>query len=222
MTLPREPGRRELNKADKQRRIRAAARELFSRHGYSSVTTQEVADMAEVGTGTLFRYARSKGELLCMVANEDFLAMIDTVPDTGDPVEDLVELCEPLLAALKRQPENIAAYHRETLFGEPGPQRDEAQRILNELRGIIAVVLAGHTGRPAGSTELEGPAQTVFDVMYMTIVRSGVEWSPTRDHRAELREQVRCVLYGALSSITSRDAAAPPPGSAGAAPTDGA
>lgn len=216
MTVPREPGRRELNKADKQRRIRTAARELFSRHGYSSVTTQEVADMAEVGTGTLFRYARSKGELLCMVANEDFLAMIDTVPDTGDPVGDLVELCQPLLTALTHQPENIVAYHRETLFGEPGPQRAEAQRILNELRGIIAVILARHAGRTPGSDDLTGPAQTVFDVMYMTIVRSGVEWSPTRDHRAELRHQVHCVLHGALPVAAAGAApAGPSPDDAG-------
>ncbi|MFD2393829.1 TetR/AcrR family transcriptional regulator [Dietzia aerolata] len=144
--MAREPGRRELNKADKQRRIHKAARELFWTRGYASVTTQEVADRAEVGTGTLFRYARSKGELLCMVANDDFRLMVDSLPDTGDPVEDLVQLCEPLVRALENQPDNVAAYHRETLFGEPGPHRDEAQRILLDLRGRIAEVLARHSG----------------------------------------------------------------------------
>lgn len=76
MSSTREPGRRELNKADKQRRIHQAARQLFSSRGYSSVTTQEVAELAEVGTGTLFRYARSKGELLCIIANDDFRLMV--------------------------------------------------------------------------------------------------------------------------------------------------
>lgn len=198
MSLTREPGRRELNKADKQRRIRAAARDLFSRNGYSSVTTQEVADLAEVGTGTLFRYAQSKGELLCMVANDQLRAMVDTVPDTGNPVDDLVTLCDPLFAALESQPENIVAYHRETLFGEPGPHRAEAQRILRELRGIIGVVLARHSGRAPDSADLEGPAQTVFDVLYMSIVRAGVDRAPGADHRGRLREHVARVLYGAL------------------------
>ncbi|UVE95346.1 TetR/AcrR family transcriptional regulator [Dietzia sp. B32] len=198
MTPTREPGRRELNKADKQRRIHAAARDLFSRRGYSSVTTQEVADRAEVGTGTLFRYAQSKGELLCMVANEEFRAMVETVPDTGDPVDDLVTLCEPLLVALDRQPENIAAYHRETLFGEPGPHRAEAQRILEELRDLIAAVLAGHSASSATQDSLAGPAQTVFDVLYMTIVRCGVERTSADNSREELMGQVRHVLYGVL------------------------
>lgn len=198
MTAGREPGRRELNKADKQRRIHAAARDLFTRRGYSSVTTQEVADLAEVGTGTLFRYAQSKGELLCMVANDEFRAMAEVVPDTGDPVDDLVTLCEPLLVALDRQPENIAAYHRETLFGEPGPHRSEALRILGELRELIAAVLAGHSAAPTTATALAGPAQTVFDVLYMTIVRCGVERAAAPDSRRALTEQVRHVLYGVL------------------------
>lgn len=197
---PREPGRRELNKADKRRRIRAAARELFAQRGYSSVTTQEVADLAEVGTGTLFRYAHSKGELLCMVANEDFTPMVESAPDTSDPVEDLLVLCDPLIAALQRQPENVVAYHRETLFGEPGPHRSEALRILRELRGIIAAILARHSGRPTDDPGLPGPAQTVFDVLYMEIVRAGVDGDPARDHRSALRHHVERVLHGALPS----------------------
>ncbi|WP_314033520.1 TetR/AcrR family transcriptional regulator [Dietzia sp. CH92] len=199
MSPTREPGRRELNKADKQRRIHAAALELFSRHGYSSVTTQEVADRAEVGTGTLFRYAQSKGELLCMVANAEFRAMVESVPETGDPVEDLVVLCEPLLVALDRQPENIAAYHRETLFGEPGPHRAEAQRILGQLRELIATVLARHSGAGRTPADLAGAAQTVFDVLYMTLVRCGVERAPASEGRRELEVHVRRVLYGVLS-----------------------
>lgn len=209
---PREPGRREQNKADKQRRIHVAARELFSAGGYSSVTTQEVADRAGVGTGTLFRYARSKAELLCMVANEDLRAMVDTVPDTGDPVEDLVLLCEPLVRALDHQPENIVAYHRETLFGEPGPHRSAALAILGELRGSIGEILAGHTRPLTDPGLLADCAQTVFDVMYMTIVRSGVDRVPGRDHRDELRGHVRRVLDGVLPAL--RAATEPIPGSA--------
>ncbi len=207
MSSTREPSRRELNKADKQRRIHRAARELFFSRGYSSVTTQEVAERAGVGTGTLFRYARSKGELLCMVANQDLRMMVESLPDTGDPVDDLVGLCEPLVRALENQPENVAAYHRETLFGEPGPHRNEAQQILLELRGSIAEVLSRHSGGSVAPAQLAGPAQTVFDVIYMTIVRCGVDRSPDLDHRRELRKHVRRVLHGALpaASVISAD-----------------
>ena len=46
--------------------------------------------------------------------------------------------------------------------------------------------------------DLAGPAQTVFDVLYMTIVRCGVERSPVSDSRGTVTEQVRHVLYGVL------------------------
>jgi len=197
----REPGRRERNKADKRRRIEAAARELFSTRGFSSVTTQEVARLADVGTGTLFRYAQSKGELLCMVANEDFRPMFDAVPDTGDPVEDLLVLCDPVILALARQPENVVAYHRETLFGERGPHRTEALRILTGLRDLIALVLARHAGDGVDEAALDEPAQTVFDVIYMELVRAGIAADAERDHRAGLRGHIHRVLHGVLPDV---------------------
>ncbi|NLD84810.1 MAG: TetR/AcrR family transcriptional regulator [Actinomycetales bacterium] len=208
MTSTREPGRREANKADKQRRIRQAARELFSSRGYDSVTTQEVADLARVGTGTLFRYAQSKGELLCMFANEDLRLIVETPPDTGHPLDDLITLCEPLFLALENQPENIVAYHRQTLFGEPGPHREAAQQILRELRDSIGQILTRHGAGNSGPEDLTGRAQTVFDVMYMSIVRSGVDRTRHPDPRGELRRHVQHVLCGALPA-----AAATPPSS---------
>lgn len=73
--MPRMPrasqpaGRRERNKQLKLDRITAAARELFAERGVDEVTTQEIADKADIGTGTLFLYAKTKGELLLLVQN---------------------------------------------------------------------------------------------------------------------------------------------------------
>jgi AcrR family transcriptional regulator len=46
-------GRRERAKQDKREQILTAARELFTRHGVSGVTTQQIADRADVAIGTL-------------------------------------------------------------------------------------------------------------------------------------------------------------------------
>ncbi|MFM9442154.1 TetR/AcrR family transcriptional regulator [Streptomyces acidiscabies] len=53
-------GRRERNKQEKLDRIVAAARELFAERGVDEVTTQQIADKADIGTGTLFLYAKTK------------------------------------------------------------------------------------------------------------------------------------------------------------------
>ena len=63
-------GLRERKKLERRRRILSAASQLFAERGYDSVTTSEIASAADVGVGTLFRYAGSKAELLVSVMNE--------------------------------------------------------------------------------------------------------------------------------------------------------
>ncbi len=42
-----EPGLREMNKLEKRQRIRAAVRELFSKHGYETATLRQIAKRAQ-------------------------------------------------------------------------------------------------------------------------------------------------------------------------------
>jgi AcrR family transcriptional regulator len=57
-------GKRERNKLDKQRRIVAAATELFQEKGFEETTTAEIASRARIGAGTLYLYVDSKEDLL--------------------------------------------------------------------------------------------------------------------------------------------------------------
>src|SRR4029453_10960441 len=90
-------GRRERNKQVKLERITAAARELFTEHGVDEVTTQQIAEKADIGTGTLFLYAKTKGELLLLVQNSSYVdALIEGrkaaegIPDALDAVMAIV------------------------------------------------------------------------------------------------------------------------------------
>src|SRR5689334_24738837 len=73
MVAPRPAGgRRERNKQEKLERIVTAARDLFTERGVAEVTTQQIAARADVASGTLFLYARSKSELLLLVQNSTY------------------------------------------------------------------------------------------------------------------------------------------------------
>ncbi|AUG29795.1 MULTISPECIES: TetR/AcrR family transcriptional regulator [Microbacterium] len=74
---PDPAGRRERAKEDKRRRIMDAARTLFAEHGVGGVTTQQIADRADVAIGTLYPYASTKAELLILVQNQKFATAID-------------------------------------------------------------------------------------------------------------------------------------------------
>lgn len=127
-------GRRERAKEDKRRRILGAARELFAEHGVSGVTTQQIADRADVAVGTLFLYASTKAELLIMVQNEKFATAIDdglsaaTVAEqAGAPVQDVVfAIVRPVVRCIREQVENGRTYLHELVFGDPTePHRRE-------------------------------------------------------------------------------------------------
>jgi AcrR family transcriptional regulator len=60
-------------------RIRAAAELLLRRKTFEEITTREVAELAEVGTATLFRYIKSKQDLLMMVYGDELDAMLDRI-----------------------------------------------------------------------------------------------------------------------------------------------
>ena len=141
-------GRRERAKQDKRERIMTAARELFVEHGVSGVTTQQIADRADVAIGTLYLYASTKAELLIMVQNEKFAAAIDdglaaANADVGQGVlEGVVALIRPVVACVREQIENGRTYLHELLFGDPAePYRRAGLAVAARLEDGISRLL---------------------------------------------------------------------------------
>ncbi len=123
-------GRRERNKQEKLDRIVAAASELFAEHGVDDVTTQQIADKADIGTGTLFLYAKTKGELLLLVQNAKYAEALaqgradaETVPGVLDAVMAIVR---PIVECNRIQIDNGRTYLREMVFGDPEEPRHGA------------------------------------------------------------------------------------------------
>ena len=57
-------GLRERQKAGRRRDILAAASQLFAKQGFADTSVETIAARAEVGTGTVYNYFSSKGDLL--------------------------------------------------------------------------------------------------------------------------------------------------------------
>ncbi|MFF7449614.1 MULTISPECIES: TetR family transcriptional regulator [unclassified Streptomyces] len=139
-------GRRERNKQEKLDRIVAAARELFAGHGVDEVTTQQIADQADIGTGTLFLYAKTKGELLLLVQNakyvealEQGLADAEAVPGVLDAVLAIVR---PIVECHRIQVDNGRTHLREMVFGDPEePRHSAALAIVAQTEEAVAAAL---------------------------------------------------------------------------------
>jgi len=148
---PGFPGRRERAKEDKRRRIMDAARASFAERGVGGVTTQQIADRADVAIGTLYLYAATKAELLIMVQNQKFAAAIDhglqaagTAMRAGaGTVASVLALVEPVVSCIREQPENGRTYLHELVFGDPAePHRRDGLALSLRLENGLADILA--------------------------------------------------------------------------------
>jgi AcrR family transcriptional regulator len=192
-------GRRERAKRDKRARILAAARELFARHGVGGVTTQQIADRADVAIGTLYLYASTKAELLIMVQNAKFAAAIDeglaasSAVGGCDVVDGVLALIRPVVACVREQAENGRTYLHELVFGDPAePYRREGLALSARLEDG----LAGRLSRveSIGATDAATLARVITSIIHLCTTAT-VYLDHTDDAiLADIRDQVRVIL----------------------------
>ena len=192
-------GRRERAKQDKRERIMAAARELFAEHGVGGVTTQQVADRADVAIGTLYLYAATKAELLIMVQNQKFAAAIDTglaaadISATQGPLEGVIALIRPVVACVREQVENGRTYLHELVFGDPSePYRREGLSLSARLEDGIARLLTRDeriNGRDAATL-----ARVITAIIHISTTTTVYLHRSEEAVLSDIREQVQATL----------------------------
>jgi AcrR family transcriptional regulator len=198
MSVASQPvGRRERNKQDKLDRIIAAASELFAEHGVDEVTTQQIADKADIGTGTLFLYAKTKGELLLLVQNTKYVEALqqgrgdtESIPGVLDAVLAIVR---PIVECNRTQIDNGRTYLREMAFGDPEePRHSEALAIVAQTEEAIAAVLRRDERVTEGGAATL--AHIVSAVMFLSMAASvNIALSP-EEIVQDIRRQVDALL----------------------------
>ncbi len=198
MTTDARPmGRRERNKLDKLERITAAAGELFAERGVDDVTTQEIADRADIGTGTLFLYAKTKGELLLLVQNSMYETALEegraAAAETTGALDGVLAVLRPVVACNRKQIENGRTYLREMVFGDPEePRHAEALALTSQTQDLVADVIERETAATAATARTL--AQVVSAIMFTTMAAS-INASLSDDDLVEqVSAQVRAVL----------------------------
>ncbi|MFB2554485.1 TetR/AcrR family transcriptional regulator [Herbiconiux liangxiaofengii] len=191
------PGRRERNKQQKLDRITAAADELFSRHGVDEVTTQQIADAADIGTGTLFLYARSKAELLLLVQNTHYAEAIESglraASAATSQLDAIMALVGPVVECNRRQIENGRTYLRELVFGDPDePHHRVGLELIQQVDDAYVDILQRDGRLTAGDAVLL--ARTISAVMFVSLASPVHLRSSDQEVCDDIREQVRVLL----------------------------
>jgi len=196
-STPPPLGRRERNKQEKLERITQAASHLFAQHGVDEVTTQQVAEAADVGAGTLFLYARTKGELLLLAQNAAYeRALEEGIRASGgldDALEAVVAVLAPIVRCNRAQVENGRTYLREMAFGDARePHHAEALAIVARTEEAVA----GIVERLTSTTPSDAAALAhVVSAVTMLAMSSAVDASVAdAEVVADVRRQLAVVL----------------------------
>jgi AcrR family transcriptional regulator len=189
-------GRRERNKQDKLARITEAAASLFAERGVDDVTTQEIADRADIGTGTLFLYAKTKGELLLLVQNANYRrALADGITaatEIQEPRAAILAVLAPIVACNRVQVDNGRTYLREMVFGDPTePRHAEALAIVAETEQAVAEILARRSDADSSGAAVR--ARIVSAICFLTMVSADPS-ADTAEVVSEIDQQLRALL----------------------------
>lgn len=197
-------GRRERNALERRDRIFAAAAELFADRGFAAVTTHQIAERADVGDGTLFRYATSKGELLLMVYNEEFRAALEAGEERAraatDVVDALLALALPTMEMADDHPENALVYMRELIFGNPAEKyRAQGIALVMRLQAAVGQRLLDEVRASGNEPEPDAArlaASSVFGALQLILARWSTGAHAGHDAEQDLRGQIAQIVAG--------------------------
>lgn len=201
--IPAASDRRERNKLDKRDRIIAAAWSLFVKQGYDATTTKQIAERADIATGTLFLYAPDKLDLLAMLYQDRIARAVDdafaTLPARARLGEQVMHLFTRFFRMYGEQPELGKRFVRQLLLAN-GPNADRVNlntiSFVARLQGLIAN--AEQQGKLSGKVPSMTLAQLLFG-LYFTSLMTWVMGYATLETALDplLRHGVELLLRGA-------------------------
>jgi AcrR family transcriptional regulator len=181
-------GRRERNKLEKRARIVAAARRLFDRQGFAETTTLQIAEAADIGTGTLFLYARSKEDLLVMVFKDEMmevaLNLFQRLPKAGNLVDQALAVFAGMVDYHARDIDLTRLLMREIII----PSEPDRRSAMDDLTAVIFGNLASlvESARTKGQIDQrfnpEVTGRTIFAIYYFNLL----SWLAGRLDRKEM------------------------------------
>ncbi len=165
-------------KAATKERILQAARRLLAEKGYEATTTRDIAQAAQIASGTLFNYFATKEAIIASLAGEaatDALAEADADGQTLE--EDLFAVIALGLRKLKSLRKHLPALLETALspLAVAGPADSEALRV-NHLE-TVAALAARH-----GFGQLPATALQLYWALYTGVI---VFWANDRSPRQE-------------------------------------
>jgi AcrR family transcriptional regulator len=186
------------------RRIVDEAVRLAEQGGFEAVRLRDVAEASDVSLGTLYKYFRSKGDILLFALTEEverLEASMQSRPVAGaTPVQRLAAFFRRATNALLRRPDFARAVVRSVASGDP----DHTARVASFHQRMTRLILAALAGGPppaadTGEAEPGTPRERALATMLQHVWFSAlVGWAgglhPARTVVEEVESAARLAL----------------------------
>jgi AcrR family transcriptional regulator len=165
------PGLRERKKLKTKAAIQRAALRLFKKRGYDETTIEDIAAAAEISPSTFFNYFREKEDV---VMYDEYDPQIFAALAEGPQDEPLAESIQKLIDTLGGvfEADHDAIYERAKLSLEVPELRAHAWEELEKARDLIAMIIAGRTGRDASELDVRVIAMAFVGAAF----EASLEW----------------------------------------------
>jgi AcrR family transcriptional regulator len=195
-------GRRERQRLKTRAKITRAARTLFARKGFDATTTQEIAAKADIGTGTLFNYAKTKEDLLLLVFREEMDVVVErafaTIPSKGSLLDQLLHVFDAFVAYHQRDVEIAHALIRQLSSVNAPETRDDIIVFMRALVARISELIqdAQTRGELRGHLPRGILAHNLFSIYYRLLQEWLGEYITYEQYMARIRPALELQLIG--------------------------
>lgn len=201
-TAVKMPTRRAVAKQQTRAKVLAAARRLFSEHGYEGATIRDIAAAAGMSTGAVFANFTDKSDLFLEIMAQDMGALTESMREAaakGRGVEDiLLKMFAAGYAFYKSQLPLARAAFSVSWAPQDGPvlrntpQSQQMHELFTEQ--LTAAVQRGELGQEA---EIKLRSQMLFDAYLSNYPQAIFEGWGLDALQARARDQIRILLAGA-------------------------
>jgi AcrR family transcriptional regulator len=196
------PTRRALAKQQTRVKVIAAARKLFSEHGYEGATIRDIAAAAGMSTGAVFANFSDKSDLFREIMISDIAKIVAEMREAVAKARNVEEALLKIFSAgyhfyQAQMPLARAAYSVSwapqdgEMFRKLAPLTDVQQLILDQLN---AGVERGELGQEA---EVKLRAQMLYESYLANYPQAIFEGWSVEALQARSRDQIRILLAGA-------------------------
>lgn len=192
------------NQLRRMRRIVDAAVDLAEQGGFEAVRLRDVAERSDVALGTLYKYFRSKEDILLFALNEEVERLETTLADrpdtTGTPRQRAAEFFRRSTRALARRPQLARAMVRAMAAGDVDTVMKLASLQLRVARLVTATLrgeapdLDAPLDHPPGDATEQATAQVLMNVWFSSLVGWAAGLHPERTVTEHVRNAADLVL----------------------------